>query len=102
TTAPGQDIRLTFNGSANQKISLKISNPYLLGSLRSISAPNGQPLEITNWVVENPAGTRNEFLGTTVLPLDGTYTIRANAVETHLVARLSLSPISRLKSTAAF
>src|SRR5262249_14671001 len=82
TTAPGQDVRLIFNGVADQKISLKISNPYILGSLMSISAPEPQPLEITSWVVENPAGTRNEFLGTTVLPLDGTYTIRANAGDT--------------------
>src|SRR5262249_19340001 len=78
TTVPGQDIRLTFSGSANQKISLKIGNPYIFRSLESISGPDFQLLSVRSWVVENPAGTRNEFLGTTVLPVDGTYTILAN------------------------
>src|SRR5262249_34551695 len=42
TTVPGQDIRLTFSGSANQKISLKIGNPYIFRSLESISGPDFQ------------------------------------------------------------
>jgi hypothetical protein len=75
TTAPGQNATLTFSGTANQRMFLKISN-FTLTGVASPSAkikvvkPDGFTLEQTFLPV-----TGDDYFDTKVLPLTGTYKI---------------------------
>jgi hypothetical protein len=75
TAAPGQNATLTFSGTANQRMFLKISNFSLTG-VASPSAkikvlkPDGFTLEQTFFPV-----TGDDYFDTKVLPLTGTYKI---------------------------
>jgi YD repeat-containing protein len=69
TTTVGQNARLTFNGTANQKISLTTSNGSISWALFSIIKPDGSYLINPSW------GNNGIFFDATVLPATGTYTI---------------------------
>jgi hypothetical protein len=75
TTTPGQNSKLTFNGTAGQRVSLTASNitiPGCPGSRISILKPDGT--ELTG---ANPCGS-TLFLDVQTLPVNGTYTILVN------------------------
>ena len=74
TSSPGQDIRLTFEGTANQRVSLKIESITVPGvSSVSILKPDGTTLASTG--VYSPYVW---FIDTQTLPVTGTYTILVN------------------------
>jgi thermitase len=75
TTAFAQNARLTFNGSAGQRISLKMTGVTMgsstcCGVTVSIINPNGSYL--VQWAY---AGTNGGFVDTKTLPATGAYTI---------------------------
>src|SRR5439155_5100547 len=72
---PGQNALLTFNGTANQRVSLKLSNVTIgtsscCSARVSILKPDGSAL-----VYATPFGTSGGFVDTRALPVSGTYTI---------------------------
>lgn len=69
TTTAGQNARLTFSGSANQRITLTTSNGSTGWALFSIVKPDGSYLAGPAW------GVNGIFFDVTVLPATGTYTI---------------------------
>jgi hypothetical protein len=70
TTAPGQNARLTFAGSAGQQVSLKISSVTISQSHVLIAKPDG-----TNVVGSTLVTGSGTFIDTRTLPVAGTYTI---------------------------
>lgn len=70
TTTPGQNARVTFNGSANQRISVQVSNATFSFAQLSILKPDGSTLGNARFI--GPGAT---FIDTTSLPGAGTYTI---------------------------
>jgi subtilisin family serine protease len=72
---PGQNATLTFAGTANQRVSLKLSNVTIgtsscCSARVSILKPDGATL-----VFASPFGTTGGFVDTRALPVTGTYTI---------------------------
>jgi len=66
---PGQNARYTFSGTANQRVSLKLTNSTIaLGTARLLK-PDGSTLASTSFV------TGSGFLDTQTLPTAGTYTV---------------------------
>lgn len=72
---PGQNVRLTFSGTAGQQVSLLVNDTTVSGDL-SIVAPDGTTLNGTYFypIDEGVAG----FLDTTTLPETGTYSVIVN------------------------
>ncbi len=71
-TVPGQDIRLTFNGTAGQKVSLGIANVTFPGvTTVSYLNPDGSTLL-------NPTSTFNGYIDAMTLPATGAYTLVVN------------------------
>jgi hypothetical protein len=70
TTTPGQNASVTFNGTANQRISIQISNTFSL-ALLSILKPDGSTLVGNRYI-----SSGNGFIDATTLPTTGTYTMR--------------------------
>jgi uncharacterized protein YhfF len=68
TTVPGQNARLTFAGTAGQRVSLKIG-PTCCSAMIAIVRPGGSTLATTT------ASSSGGYLDTTLLPVSGTYTI---------------------------
>jgi hypothetical protein len=80
TTTPGQNARLTFGGTAGQRVSLLLSNVTIggavfAGSKVSVLKPDGTALVSPSGVTTN--GT---FIDTRTLPVSGTYTIVVDPV----------------------
>ena len=74
-TTPGQNMRLTFSGTAGQKVSLIVDDSTINGDI-SILAPDGTPLDGTFFF---PAeGAVDAFLDALTLPETGTYSIIIN------------------------
>jgi hypothetical protein len=70
TTTPGQNARVTFAASANQRISVQISNATFTFAQLSILKPDGSTLGTSRFI-----GPGTTFLDTTSLPSAGTYTV---------------------------
>jgi subtilisin family serine protease len=70
TTAPGQNARIAFNGSANQRISINITNATFSFAFVSILKPDGSALGSTR--IMGPGDT---FIDTTTVPSTGGYTL---------------------------
>ena len=73
-TVPGQNARLTFDGTAGQVVSAGLSNVTIGGSILSgttvsIVKPDG------NALVSRNVGTMGGFLDAATLPVTGTYTV---------------------------
>ena len=95
TTIPGQNGSLTFTGSLDQLISVKISNSTYpdLGSFTesarvNLIKPDGSLLAAEAWHSANgvlyQAGTTSDnFLDTVKLPVSGTYTLQVDPNWTH-------------------
>lgn len=75
TTVPGQDVDMTFSGTAGQRISLKMIAP--ISSDFIIRRPNNQTLVSTKFAHQlgNVAG---DLFETIVLPTTGTYRVTVN------------------------
>jgi YD repeat-containing protein len=72
TTAPGQDVRLTFSAAANQRVSLVTTN-VTYSALVNLVRPNGT----TQATILSAVGCSNPgcFMDTQVLATAGTYTL---------------------------
>jgi hypothetical protein len=68
-TAPGQNARLTFAGTAGESVSLSLSAVSITSGTVSILRPDGTTLALRPF-----AGT-GAFVDTAVLPVAGTYTV---------------------------
>ena len=75
----GQNALFTFTGSANQKISLVISNSTMGSANVSILKPDGSTL-VSNFSISSGSG----YVDTTTLPANGTYTIKADPSGTNV------------------
>ena len=73
TTTPGQNARLTFTGSVNQRVSLKLTSVSIPGSWVSITKPDATTLVGPAW-----SNTTGAFIDTQTLPTAGTYAIVLN------------------------
>ena len=71
-SAPGQNGRLTFDGTTGQRVSLTISGSTIASSDISILKPDGA------YLVVPTTATASGFIDTTTLPATGTYTIFIN------------------------
>ena len=71
----GQNALFTFTGSANQKISLVVSNSTMGSANVSILKPDGSTL-VSNFSISSGSG----YVDTTTLPANGMYTIKADPV----------------------
>ncbi len=79
TTVPGQNAKLTFSGTANQRVSLKTTSGTMDGDKAIlILKPDGTTFAATTHYAFNSEG----FIDTQVLPVSGTYTIAINPAET--------------------
>ena len=67
---PGQNARVSFDGQAGRKISLKLSATTIANAWVSILNPNGSALASNVYL-----GTFGGFVDTKVLPASGSYTI---------------------------
>jgi subtilisin family serine protease len=70
TTVPGQNAALTFQGSAGQRVSVKLSALTISQATVSLLKPDGTALGSSVYV-----GTSGAYIDTRTLPLGGTYTI---------------------------
>lgn len=73
TTVAGQNGTLTFSGTADQRVSLRVSNSTFTGCIavtNTIKKPDG-----TNLSSGSLCGSTSGFFDTLVLPVTGTYTI---------------------------
>ena len=70
TTVPGQNAHLTFQGSAGQRVSLKLSGVTMNLAIVALLKPDGTALGSTTYI-----GTAGGFVDTRTLPVSGTYTI---------------------------
>jgi YD repeat-containing protein len=75
-TTPGQNARLTFTGSANQRVSLRLTNVSIPWSQVSITKPDTTTLVAPTWV-----SSSGKFVDTQTLPVAGTYAIFLNPDE---------------------
>jgi hypothetical protein len=73
-TVAGQDMNLTFSGTAGQRISLQVTNSTLANAFISLVAPNQSVQNIGSFglIAPNVAGT---FFDTVTLGSAGTYTL---------------------------
>jgi hypothetical protein len=75
----GQNALFTFTGSANQKISLVVSNSTMGSANVSILKPDGSTL-VSSFSISSGSG----YVDTTTLPVNGTYTIKADPSGTNV------------------
>jgi len=68
-TTPGQNARLTFSGTAGQRVSLLRADAIAFSGTMTLLSPDGSPLPA-------PPASFWDFIEPTVLPTTGTYTIR--------------------------
>jgi hypothetical protein len=69
-STPGQNARITFEGQAGRRISLKLTATTIANAYVSIMNPNGSALASNTYL-----GTSGGFVDTKLLPATGTYTI---------------------------
>jgi subtilisin family serine protease len=69
-TTPGQNARLTFDGQAGQRVSVKVGQTTISSSAVSIIKPDGKALGNITY-----AGNSGGFVDTRALPAAGSYTI---------------------------
>lgn len=70
TTVPGQNARLTFSGTAGQRISMKISNSTFASATATLLGPNGAAVGSGTFF-----GTSGGFVDARTLPSTGTYAL---------------------------
>jgi hypothetical protein len=77
TTVPGQNGRLTFTGTAGQRISMKISNVTYSSATAQLVGPDGNPVGGSTLF-----GTGGGFVDTRTLPSTGTYALTVDPPNT--------------------
>jgi YD repeat-containing protein len=77
TTAAGQNARVTFGGTAGQRVSLNITGVTVAGTNVTIQNPDGSTLATVF------SGTGGAFIDAQTLPATGTYTILADPSSTN-------------------
>ena len=77
-STPGQNARLTFTGTAGQRVSLNITGVTITSSNVSINKPDGTVLVASTFV-----NTSGKFIDAVGLPTTGTYTIISNPASTN-------------------
>ena len=77
TTVPGQNGRLTFAGTAGQRVSLKVANVSYSSATAQLLDPNGNAVGGSVLF-----GTGGGFVDTRALPSTGTYTITVDPPNT--------------------
>ena len=89
TTVPGQNAEVTFNGTADQKISLKLQASGIgrLSTRITIEQPNGTKL-ITKLI--NNRSLLSYFIDSTTLPQTGVYKIKLDPSEAN-VGKMTLT-----------
>jgi hypothetical protein len=70
TTAPGQNVRLTFSGTAGKRVSVAVSGSTMGYTNLSLLQPNGTAL-----ASGSVSAASGYIFDATTLPVDGTYTI---------------------------
>jgi YD repeat-containing protein len=80
TTVPGQNARLTFNGTAGQRVSLKLGSGTLPQYFLSILKPDGSILISPGVGFASSGG----FINPQTLPFDGVYTIVIDGFRQHI------------------
>ena len=75
----GRNMLLPFTGSTNQKISLVVSSSTMGSANVSILKPDGSTL-VSNFSISSGGG----YVDTTTLPVNGTYTIKADPSGTNV------------------
>ncbi|MDT5268361.1 MAG: hypothetical protein QOH49_547 [Acidobacteriota bacterium] len=70
TTSAGQNIKVTFNATAGQRVSLSLTGITIPGSYVSILGPDGAAVMSNQYI-----GTGSAFYDARTLPANGTYTI---------------------------
>ena len=77
TTVPGQNGQLSFSGTANQRVTMNISNVNLTGGNGfvdvTIKKPDNSTLASSSFI-----GSGGAFINTQTLPVTGTYTVFVN------------------------
>jgi YD repeat-containing protein len=76
TTSPGQNAGVTFSGTQNQRVSLRVTNATAYADV-SIRNPNGTTLAGPSWMGSSG------YLDAVTLPTTGTYTIFVNPSGTY-------------------
>lgn len=81
TTSAGQNVKLLFEGTANQRVSLRVTNVVLTGGTNNratvaIRKPDGTNLASTT------ADSGGAFIDTKTLPVTGTYTLLVDPNDT--------------------
>ncbi len=74
-TTPGQNARLTFNGLAGQRVSLRATNSTLASAAITIAQPNGDVIGSLG-IYATVA-----FMDAVALPVAGTYTLMVNPTD---------------------
>ncbi|MBI1896901.1 MAG: IPT/TIG domain-containing protein [Acidobacteria bacterium] len=94
TTTPGQNARLTFAGTAGQKVSVVVDNVTVPLSNVSLQKPDG-----TDLIPPTAMDIKGTFLDATILPADGTYTILVDPSDSYTgSARVTLYQVVDLTS----
>jgi large repetitive protein len=70
TTVPGQNARLTFSGTAGQRISMRIANSTFASATATLLGPNGASVGGSTFF-----GTSGGFVDARTLPSTGTYVL---------------------------
>jgi YD repeat-containing protein len=81
TTTPGQNAKLTFSGTANQRVSLKITGVSMTGGTNNwvnVSIRKPDNTSLTSTTVDSSGG----FLDVQTLPTTGTYTVLVDPTNT--------------------
>src|SRR2546423_2841218 len=71
TSVPGQNVRLTFSGTAGQRVSMGISSVTFSSAYASLLGPDGSPVGGSTFFGPGFAS----FMDTRTLPSNGTYAI---------------------------
>jgi RHS repeat-associated protein len=105
-TQPGQNARLTFTGTAGEKVMIGVSGATISGGTMTLYDPSGAYVDSTGF-------TTSGYFGSDTLAANGTYTvlvqpgggstgsatITAWSVPADVTGSLSLSPISGVSAT---
>jgi YD repeat-containing protein len=79
TTIPGQDVRLTFSGTANQRVSLLTNNVTVPSALVNLVKPDG-----TTQVTNSISNGNSTFMDVQTLATTGTYTVWVQHINTNV------------------
>lgn len=83
TTDIGQNVQVTFDGIADQRISMKVTGVAMTGGNANVDVSIKKP-DGTNLVTSSFINSSGAFIDTRVLPVTGTYTILVDPQGTNI------------------